>query len=326
MSSEERKRYLSIDVFRGLTIAVMVFVNFVGEFPNTPSWSKHAPDIGLTYVDLVAPFFIFAISLTYKKSYDHYKKKLGGLENFLRHFRRYVTLIGMGMFTELTLTSTGFYFRWAALQAIGFAGLFTYLFIRFSKRVRLIIACIISILYTALLETTIIVDGTPIKISDLNLLDVHGGVIGAIGFGLILLFGTIVSESFETKKMSDFIIYGIIFTALGVITNLFWGFSKNRVSISYVFISLGLASLIFYIIWYIYDSRQITHGFSRIFQPIGKNSIFLYVFHGLLVLLGSLIVPEDAPFSIISIVGMLLIAIIWYVAYVLDKKKVYIII
>jgi predicted acyltransferase len=200
MSSEERKRYLSIDVFRGLTIAVMVFVNFVGEFPNTPSWSKHAPDIGLTYVDLVAPFFIFAISLTYKKSYDHYQKKLGGLENFLRHFRRYVTLIGMGMFTELTLTSTGFYFRWAALQAIGFAGLFSYLFIRFSKRVRLIIACIISILYTALLETTIIVDGTPIKISDLNLLDVHGGVIGAIGFGLILLLEPLYQNHSKLKK------------------------------------------------------------------------------------------------------------------------------
>lgn len=326
MSSEERKRYLSIDVFRGITIAVMVFVNFVGEFPNTPSWSKHAPDIGLTYVDLVAPFFIFAISLTYKMSYDHYQKKVGGLENFLRHFRRYVALIGMGMFSEITLTSTGFYFRWAALQAIGLAGLFTYLFIRFSKKIRLIIASGISIIYTLILETTITIDGTPIKISDLNLLDVHGGVIGGIGFGLILLFGTVVCESFETKKMKDFIFYGIIFTVLGLVTNLFWGISKNRVSISYIFISLGLASLLFYIIWYIYDSKQITHGFSRIFQPIGKNSIFLYIFHGLLILIGSIIVPEDAPFYLISIIGFGLIAIIWLVAYSLDKKKIYIII
>ena len=66
----EQSRHISIDVFRGMTIAVMVFVNTVAEFDTTPSWSKHALDLGLTYVDLVAPAFIFMVGLTYWYSYQ----------------------------------------------------------------------------------------------------------------------------------------------------------------------------------------------------------------------------------------------------------------
>ena len=71
-SSEELKekiRYMSIDVFRGFAIAAMIFVNTISPFDNTPAWSKHAIDFGLTYVDLVAPFFIFAIELNLKMSF-----------------------------------------------------------------------------------------------------------------------------------------------------------------------------------------------------------------------------------------------------------------
>ncbi len=65
LSSDIKKkiRYMSIDVFRGIVIVAMVFVNTLSEFNTTPAWSKHAIDFGLTYVDLVAPFFIFAIAL-----------------------------------------------------------------------------------------------------------------------------------------------------------------------------------------------------------------------------------------------------------------------
>ncbi len=65
LSSDIKKkiRYMSIDVFRGIVIVAMVFVNTLSEFNTIPAWSKHAIDFGLTYVDLVAPFFIFAIAL-----------------------------------------------------------------------------------------------------------------------------------------------------------------------------------------------------------------------------------------------------------------------
>jgi predicted acyltransferase len=325
IQSEQKPRYLSIDVFRGLTISVMVFVNFVAEYSSIPAWSKHAVDIGLTYVDLVASFFVFAIGLTYHMGFWHYEQKVGTLENCMRHLRRYAALIGLGMLVEQTLTLQGFYFRWAALQSIGIAGLFTYFFIRFSRKIRLVIAIIGLIAYQIFLQTTLNIDGTDITVSDLNLADVHGGLFGAIGFGLILLLSTVVCEAFETKKMYEFLIFGAIFTILGIITHFIWGISKNRVSVPYILISVGLASFLFYGIWYLYDYKHITHDSSRFFQPQGKNAIFLYALHGALTLVMRLLIPEDSAFYLVTIIGFVFITLIWLVGVILDKKKVYII-
>lgn len=43
-----KPRYLSIDIFRGITITAMIFVNYIGNYVTTPTWSLHAHDIGLT--------------------------------------------------------------------------------------------------------------------------------------------------------------------------------------------------------------------------------------------------------------------------------------
>ncbi|MGO9240788.1 MAG: DUF5009 domain-containing protein [Bryobacteraceae bacterium] len=55
------QRVASIDIFRGLTMLVMVFVNEVSEVKGVPWWSRHAPanlDY-MTYVDMVFPAFLF---------------------------------------------------------------------------------------------------------------------------------------------------------------------------------------------------------------------------------------------------------------------------
>ena len=55
-------RVLSIDIFRGLTMAAMIFVNALAGVRGLPWWTYHAPaqvDV-MTYVDMVFPFFLFA--------------------------------------------------------------------------------------------------------------------------------------------------------------------------------------------------------------------------------------------------------------------------
>ena len=42
----------SIDYFRGLSVILMVLVDYVGGIASVPGWLKHAPDIGLTVADL----------------------------------------------------------------------------------------------------------------------------------------------------------------------------------------------------------------------------------------------------------------------------------
>ncbi len=58
-------RIKSIDQFRGFAIISMIIINYLALFNATPAWLKHAPEAGLTFADLVAPYFVFIIGLMY---------------------------------------------------------------------------------------------------------------------------------------------------------------------------------------------------------------------------------------------------------------------
>ena len=60
------ERILSIDVLRGFTIMLMLFVNDLASVPNIAWWSKHYTwkATGMTYVDLVFPAFLFIVGLS----------------------------------------------------------------------------------------------------------------------------------------------------------------------------------------------------------------------------------------------------------------------
>jgi predicted acyltransferase len=57
---------VSIDVFRGLTMLVMIFVNQLAEMRGLPWWTYHMPASanGMTYVDMVFPFFLFIVGMS----------------------------------------------------------------------------------------------------------------------------------------------------------------------------------------------------------------------------------------------------------------------
>ena len=58
-------RLRSIDIFRGLTILTMVFVNDLASVRDIPWWMKHMPEdrSGLTFVDVVFPAFLFIVGM-----------------------------------------------------------------------------------------------------------------------------------------------------------------------------------------------------------------------------------------------------------------------
>ena len=70
------KRIASIDILRGITIAGMVLCANIGYYSDLPAWMFHAqtppptyafnPDVpGITWVDLVFPFFLFAMGAAF---------------------------------------------------------------------------------------------------------------------------------------------------------------------------------------------------------------------------------------------------------------------
>jgi len=66
VSQSKPVRVVSIDIFRGLTMLVMIFVNQLGEMKGLPWWTYHMPASanGMTYVDVVFPFFLFIVGMS----------------------------------------------------------------------------------------------------------------------------------------------------------------------------------------------------------------------------------------------------------------------
>ena len=59
-------RIQSIDIFRGITLAVMIFVNDFDGTKGLPWWTFHAKarwDV-MTYVDMVFPVFLFLVGMS----------------------------------------------------------------------------------------------------------------------------------------------------------------------------------------------------------------------------------------------------------------------
>jgi predicted acyltransferase len=93
-------RIVSIDIFRGLTIAVMIFVNALSDVPGLPWWTYHAhasQDV-MTYVDMVFPFFLFIVGMSLPLSVAQRLKRNPSLPSLWLHvFLRFVSLLVLGL-------------------------------------------------------------------------------------------------------------------------------------------------------------------------------------------------------------------------------------
>jgi predicted acyltransferase len=84
------RRLVSLDIFRGVTIAGMILVNNLRAWTDTPRFPRltHAQWNGCTLVDLIFPFFIFIVGVTSVMALDR-RIKIG--ESLVRLYRRIFT-------------------------------------------------------------------------------------------------------------------------------------------------------------------------------------------------------------------------------------------
>lgn len=88
-------RVASLDVFRGLSIVLMIFVDYAGSvFPSV----VHSPWNGIRLADFVTPFFLFiagiSLSLVYKKISDRYQQTRNAILRALKLFLLGILLQG----------------------------------------------------------------------------------------------------------------------------------------------------------------------------------------------------------------------------------------
>lgn len=67
--STQVKRLISLDAMRGFTIAAMILVNFPGNGEHVFAPLNHSVWNGLTFTDLIAPFFLFIVGVSIAIAY-----------------------------------------------------------------------------------------------------------------------------------------------------------------------------------------------------------------------------------------------------------------
>lgn len=93
-------RVASIDILRGLTIFIMVFVNDVAGVSGIPAWMKHIPagENGMTFVDVVFPAFLFIVGMAIPLSLNKRLEKGGTTWEIWQHILiRSAALVVLGL-------------------------------------------------------------------------------------------------------------------------------------------------------------------------------------------------------------------------------------
>jgi predicted acyltransferase len=309
----------SIDLFRGLAILGMVLANYLAGVEWISPWFKHAKDAGFTIIDLVAPMFIFAIGLTYKQSFQRRMENVGTGKTYQHFITRFFAILGIGALFgagEVLLAVDAQTIDWGVLQAIGVAGLVTLCFIRLPGWVRLIIGLAVLSAYQFILNAFWL---------NIVLTNPHGGLLGSISWSAMLLLSTVLADIFQSPEGTRKLIGSSALMLLAALLLTVWTpISKNRVSMPYVLLSLGLSGLLFSASQILVEKFGLN---SRLLVLWGRNPLVMYILH--LFLLGLVFLPNipslyaQASVWLVIIEAAILLGLLTGVAWWLDKKKIY---
>ncbi len=120
-TSATPSRILSLDQFRGYTVAGMFLVNFVGSFEiikaTLPLLNHH--HTFCSYADTIMPHFLFAVGLAYRMTFLRRQEKLGPRAAQLQALKRGLGLMLLGFVVHHL---DGQYETWSSLRETGVSG------------------------------------------------------------------------------------------------------------------------------------------------------------------------------------------------------------
>ena len=252
-----------IDQYRGLAIVLMVLVDYLSRIQRVPAWLKHAPGVGITVVDLIAPMFIFAIGLIYRPSWQRRLLRDGRKRAVFHFIRRFLALMGIG-----TLTPPGY--SWGLFQTIGGAGLISLLVIWLPSRVRLIIGGVLLGGYQYLLDTVWLKKVTPGS----SWCEFEG----TISWAAMLILASVLADWYYDRPQGwrFFFPGSLVSLGLGIGLSSWVNVSQYYVSASYVLISLGASGLLFAGFHVLTERLQFR---LPLLIAWGKNPLVLYLAH-----------------------------------------------
>lgn len=94
-------RLTSLDAMRGFTIAAMIVVNFPGSEDFVYPTLRHTKWNGLTFTDLIAPFFLFIVGVSIVFAYSKRAKSVKESEVYKKIIFRSLKIFAVGMFLNM---------------------------------------------------------------------------------------------------------------------------------------------------------------------------------------------------------------------------------
>jgi len=314
------QRYLSIDIYKGIMIAFAILINATSYFQYSPDWNKGSELYGLTYVDLFGPFFLFALTLTFKTSFSRRLLRFGEIKTYQHFIRRFSIYIIIGFAITLDIKLTGIIFRWGTLQMLGITGFFLLLTIKLKPFLRILIAIVLIMIHQFII----------LQISELEIASIpHGGVLGLLPWFSFATFASIVNDYFiRNKNKVHFGFFGIFFLLFGIGTRFFLDISRQLVNLPFISISLGISILICLILFYIFEElsdRKVWLKKERFLSILGKNTLFLYILQSFFKFIPYFLLPFDTIPLIFFSFGISMVFLNYILAYFLDRFQIYLV-
>lgn len=354
------KRLISLDMLRGLTIALMIVVNNPGSWDYLYWPLGHADWHGITITDFVYPFFLFIVGVSIVLS-SHKQLDAGADKGKMRKkiWIRSIKIFALGLllnlfpdfdFAELRVPGV--------LQRIAIVYLVcAHIFLATNWKTQIKIAAVALVGYwLAMILIPVPGIGAGVLEPGKNLAayidsllvpgklyqgtwDPEGllSTIPAIVTGITgMLAGQLLKQNMGIeKKLNYLFLIGLLCVTAGYFWDLFFPINKNLWSSSYVlftsgwaFMSLAACILVVDVMGY-----QKVSKFGVIY---GSNAITVYVFAGMFpVLLNDVLGVKDLFFNGLLSAGMVpeLASFLWAItytmicfipAYILFKKKIFI--
>lgn len=322
----ERKRIFSLDVFRGLAIIVMIFV----DSPPAQSyfWQAHAAWEGLTLADFAFPGFVFAMGAS--AAVASFQRKI----NLRKVFSRTAILFLIGILFNMKWSFFTYLFQenftgenlfdavilhgrfFGILQRLAltyFLGMLIAKFftddtkIIFAAAGLLIISSLGFHLYSpaAPFDQENNISGAIDKIfPGVNHIylpthdpeGLYGTLASAAQFLLGFLAGRILANNtFLRDKIFSLFSAGIIFLIVGGVWSLFDIIAKNIWTAPFALITSGIGMILFAAMIQLFEKFPITKNFAQPIGALGKNPLFFFLASNILVAIFCNILINDTP-------------------------------
>jgi len=302
-------RLMSLDLFRGLTIALMILVNDPGDGPSTYAPLKHAAWNGWTPTDLVFPSFVFIVGVAMAFSFTYRLDRGESRGKLLAHVLwRGLVLFALGLFIN------GFPTRfdpahlriYGVLQRISICYVLTSVLELWTGwRTQFVVAVACLAAYWAMMRH-IAVPGYGVPGRDIPLLDPDRNLVAWLDRKLLMghlyegvrdpegllstipalggcLLGLLTGKWLRSArtgpaKAIGMALTGMILIGLGRVWHLWFPINKKLWTSSFVLFTAGIALVCLALCYWLADVKQFRRGWTKPILVFGKNAIAAYVF------------------------------------------------